>query len=46
MNKLFKNNYARKISKCDINIHKAMIISVEIYQTNKNRLLQLNQKTY
>ena len=35
MNTLFQNNHGRKRSKHYKNIHKAMIIPVDIYQTNK-----------
>ena len=32
---MFKNNDERKIRRCDINIHKAMWIPINVYQTNK-----------
>ena len=44
INSLFNTNYERKIRKCDKRIHKDMIITVEINQTNKSYLLQFNQK--
>ena len=44
MNTLFKNNDGRKRGKCDINIHKTVIITDNIYQTNKDYLLQFNKK--
>ena len=44
MNTLFRNNYGRKIRKCDRNIHKAVLITVGIYIYKV--FLQLNQKTH
>ena len=44
MNTLFKTNIERKIRICDKSMHKTMQITVEIHQTNKNSLLQFNQK--
>ena len=44
MNTLFKNNDEIKRSGCDKSIHKAMRITVDIHQTNKNSVLQFNQK--
>ena len=35
MNTLYNNNNERKIRRCDSNIHKAVRIPVNIYQTNK-----------
>ena len=46
MNMLFKTKDEIKRRRCDINIHKDMIIPVDIHETNKNSLLQFNQKMY
>ena len=35
MNILFKTKYERKIKRCDRNVQKAMIIPVDIHETNK-----------
>ena len=40
----FKNNYVRKIMKYDKNIHKSVIISDGIFQTNKNMFFTVNPK--
>ena len=44
MNTLFKNNYERKRSRCDKNIHKAMRVPGNIHQTNEKYGSQFNQK--
>ena len=44
MNMLFKNNYDRKISRCDRNIHQVMQIPVDVYQTNKKLCVVVQPK--
>ena len=44
MNTLFNNNYGRKRSKYDRNIHKAMVNPDNIYQTNKTLFVTFQQK--
>ena len=46
MNMLFKTKDEIKIRRCDRNIHKAMIIPVDIHETNKKLLLQFNQRIH
>ena len=46
MNTLFNNNDGRKRRKYDINIHKAMIIPDNIYQTNEKSFVKVQQKTH
>ena len=41
---LFKTRDEIKRSRCDRIIHKDMSIPADIHETNKNSLLQLNQK--
>ena len=43
---LFKNKNGIKRGKCDRNIHKAMRINFNIYQTNKKLFVTVNQKTH
>ena len=46
MNTFFNNSYGRKRRKYDINIHKAMIITVDIYQTNRKLFVKVQPKTH
>ena len=44
MNILFKNNNERKIRRCDINIHKDMQITVNLYQKNRKFFVTVQPK--
>ena len=46
INMLFKTNDEIKISRCDQSIHKAMIIPVDIHQTNKKFSVTFNPKMH
>ena len=44
MNTLFRTNDERNIRICDKSIHKAMIIPIDIYQTNKKLSVTVQPK--
>ena len=44
MNTLFKNNYGIKIRRYNLNLQKVIIIPDDIYQTNKNLFVKVQQK--
>ena len=46
INTLFKTDDKRKRRRCDKIIHKAIRVTAEIHKTNKNSVLQSNQKMH
>ena len=46
MNIMFKNNYERKIRRCDRNIKKAMQIPANIFQTNIKLFITVQPKMH